>query len=91
MYVRSSWTIIVAGMLLCLPSIGCAPQYHWYGRGCSCIRYDYCPPTPLPYTTYCGCPTPVASCYALHEPLEVMHTSSATGSGAVIPLDPEGY
>jgi hypothetical protein len=27
----------------------------------ACIPYGYCPPAPLAYSGYCGCPTPVAS------------------------------
>jgi hypothetical protein len=54
--------LICAGLLLL--TVGCAPAYHAYRCDCSCLPYAYCPPAPLPYTTYCGCPTPVASCYA---------------------------
>ncbi|MEI6502756.1 MAG: hypothetical protein WCP21_17240 [Armatimonadota bacterium] len=55
-----SW-ISVGLLLLC---VGCAPAYHSYQCDCSCLPYGYCPPAPLPYTTYCGCPTPVASSYS---------------------------
>jgi hypothetical protein len=50
---------------LALLPVGCAPAYHAYRPGCyGCIEYGYCPPSPLPYTSYGGCPTPVASGYA---------------------------
>lgn len=46
-------------ILLVLVSVaGCAADYHRYS--CSGVSYDYCPPAPLPYTVYCGCPTPAA-------------------------------
>ena len=57
-----SCPLICVGLLLL--TVGCAPAYHSYRCACSCIPYDYCPPAPLPYTTYCACPTQVASCYA---------------------------
>lgn len=40
-----------------------------------CIPYDYCPPAPLPYTTYCACPTPVAAAGKWRSPL-VQHSAS---------------
>ena len=43
--------------------VGCARQYHWYECGCSCVNYNYCPPGPLPYSSYHSCPTPVAKSY----------------------------
>ena len=54
------WLLICVGLLFL--TVGCAPAYHSYRPACSCIPYDYCPPAPLPYPLYCGCPTPVASC-----------------------------
>ena len=38
---------------------GCAPAYHDYPGGC--VRYGYDPLPPMPYASYCGCPTPVAA------------------------------
>lgn len=40
---------------------GCAPGYHQCI--CPCIRYRYCPPAPLPYMVYGGCPTPAVAQY----------------------------
>jgi hypothetical protein len=38
---------------------GCAGSYHDYAGGC--VHCNYCPPPPLPYTTYgYGCETTVA-------------------------------
>lgn len=51
--------LICVGLLFL--TVGCAPAYHAYRSECSCVPYDYCPPAPLPYTTYCGCPTQMAS------------------------------
>ncbi len=54
--------LICVGLLFL--TLGCASAYHSYRCASSCIPYHYCPPAPLPYTMYCGCPTPVASCNA---------------------------
>jgi hypothetical protein len=40
---------------------GCARAHDQYRWGC--ITYGYCPPAPLPYASYCGCPTPLAEAY----------------------------
>lgn len=49
--------------LLALASLsGCAQAYQSYP--CGCIPYGYCPDRPLPYRTYSGCPTPIASSYS---------------------------
>jgi hypothetical protein len=53
--------IVVAGAVL--SAAGCAQQYHWYQGGDCCTPYSYCPPAPLPYAPYYGCPTPIASSY----------------------------
>ena len=52
----------VAGLLAVLALSGCAPAYNSYRDGC--VPYNHCPPPPLPYTSYSGCPTPVAERYA---------------------------
>ena len=59
-------------VVLAVLTAGCAPAYHSYR--CGSIRYDYCPPAPPPYITYCGCPTPAASGYAIRTV-----SSKATG------------
>lgn len=41
---------------------GCAGAYHAYPDGC--VQYGYCPPRPLAYTAYHGCPTPIAARFA---------------------------
>jgi hypothetical protein len=41
---------------------GCAAGYHRYP--CGCVPYGYRRPAPLPYASYCGCSTPIASSYA---------------------------
>ena len=48
-----------AALVLLLIIAGCAPAYHAYRRGC--VPYGYAAPPPLPYQTYHGCPTPVAT------------------------------
>jgi hypothetical protein len=53
---------------------GGAAAYHDYA--CGCPPYGYCPPSPLPYTGYCGCPTPAALHYG-HEPFGVGWTQRA--------------
>ena len=54
----------VLGILLAIALIiGCARQYHWYRCGCGCVDYRYCPPAPLPFTSYCNCSTPIADSY----------------------------
>ena len=58
---RNMAWIVVAGAVL--SAAGCAQQYHWYQGGNCCTPYSYCPPAPLPYTPYHGCPTPIASSY----------------------------
>lgn len=50
------------GLLVMTLLSGCAHAYH--ESPCGCVSYDYCPDPPLPYTSYSGCPTPVASSYA---------------------------
>ena len=65
-------------------TVGCAPAYHSYRCASNCIPYDYCPPAPLPYTMYCGCPTPVASCYANRDAL------SKPGNDAAVVLPEPG-
>lgn len=47
------------GITLLIATTGCAPAYHAYP--CGCVPYGYCPGSPLPYTGYCGCPTPWAA------------------------------
>lgn len=37
-----------------------------FGKGC-CPNYGYCKPNPMPYTSYCGCPTPKASEHAVRS------------------------
>jgi hypothetical protein len=49
--------------IVVLVSPGCARQYRWYRSACECVPYDYCPEAPLPFTNYCGCPTPTAIRY----------------------------
>jgi hypothetical protein len=60
---------------------GCAPAYHSYQCASHGIPYDYCPSAPLPYTLYCGCPTPVASCYANRDAL----AEGANDAAVVLP------
>lgn len=43
-------------LLILVGVAGCAADYHRYT--CPCVRYRYCPPAPLPYTVYGGCPSP---------------------------------
>lgn len=59
---RYPWIALVLLLAITL-IVGCARQYHWYRCGCDCVNYHYCPPAPLPYSPYCGCPTPVSSSY----------------------------
>jgi hypothetical protein len=49
--------------LLAFATLGgcCCRWVHCYRGGC--VPYDYVAPAPLPYTTYCGCPTPIAQEY----------------------------
>jgi hypothetical protein len=70
-------------LALLLGAIGCAAAYHDYP--CGCPPYGYCPPSPLPYTVYCGCPTPAAMHYG-HKPVLTNHVES--GSEAVDPSSP---
>jgi len=73
---------LAAGMLLA--AAGCAPAYYAYP--CGCVPYDYCPDPPLPYGTYCGCPTPWAAKFQRefaappNEDLRRQPRSSATPS-----------
>lgn len=48
-------------LLMAAIFVGCAPQYHKYA---DCVPYNHCPQPPLPYTTYDGCPTPLAERFA---------------------------
>ena len=65
------FTVLLAG--------GCARPYHWYRCG-GCVNYEYCPPAPLPYTFYDGCPTPVSNAY--HELLgSRLEVSAKRGDG----------
>lgn len=72
---------------------GCATAYHAYDDPCCCVRYQYCPRPPLPYTTYGGCPTPVAKCYGnvgmqnTSPTLEGLALSESTLDGSGIGLD----
>ena len=50
------------GLILLASLSGCASAYDSYP--CGAIPYGYCPDPPLPYSTYSGCPTPVASSYS---------------------------
>ena len=50
------------GLSLLTSLAGCAATYQSYS--CGCVPYGYCPDRPLPYRTYSGCPTPIASVYA---------------------------
>lgn len=52
---RTLWSLL--GVIL-LAAAGCAPAYHAYP--CGCVPYGYCPEPPLPFTDYCGRPTPRA-------------------------------
>jgi hypothetical protein len=54
-----AWLVTAAVLF----SPGCARQYRWYHNPCECIPYEYCPVAPMPFTDYCGCPTPTASRY----------------------------
>ena len=58
-FVPRTLVLLVGGLL----AGGCATAYHNYP--CGCVHYKHCPSPPLPYTTYCGCPTPVAKCYEM--------------------------
>lgn len=49
------------GLSLLASVAGCAQTYQSYS--CGCVPYGYCPDRPLPYRTYSGCPTPIASAY----------------------------
>jgi hypothetical protein len=74
---RHRW--VALGMLLAMALIfGCARQYHWYRCGCDCVNYNYCPPTPLPYSPYCSCPTPISSSY--HRTLQGASSAEAQGT-----------
>jgi hypothetical protein len=50
------WSWLAATLLTAM--LGCAPAYHAYP--CGCVPYGYCQEPPLPFTNYCGCPTPQA-------------------------------
>ena len=54
-----------AGLILLISLSGCAHAYHAYP--CGFVSYGYCPDPPLPYTSYAGCPTPVASGYVSRQ------------------------
>lgn len=50
-------------LLSCLGTVllgACAAAYRDYPCG---VHYRFCGERPLPYRTYCGCPTPVAKEY----------------------------
>jgi hypothetical protein len=82
LFVRRARYRIALGTLLATTIIfGCARQYHWYRCGCNCVNYNYCTPGPLPYTPYCGCPTPIANSY--------LRQVAQPGSGQVISEDQE--
>ncbi len=61
---RVFWPWLVA-VSLCM-TFGCASAYHAYP--CGCVPYGYCPGPPLPFTNYCGCPTPQAAKYRSAHP-----------------------
>ena len=66
---------------------GCATAYHQYPSGC--VSYGYCPPAPLPYATYSGCPTPVATTFEpTSAPLPFSHDHAAEESAAGDPSVP---
>lgn len=53
------------GLIAVISLSGCAHAYHAYQ--CGCVPYEYCPDSPLPYTVYSGCPTPIASRYVVPQ------------------------
>ena len=55
------------GMVLLSITAGCAPAYHAYP--CGGVPYGYCPESPLPFTNYCGCPTPRAAETRYEQPI----------------------
>ena len=55
-----SQVVLFGGLASLMLAGGCAHQYHWYQADGCCPQYEYCAPAPLPYSTYCGCPTPFA-------------------------------
>ncbi|MEX0702598.1 MAG: hypothetical protein WD069_10930 [Planctomycetales bacterium] len=88
---RSSRAIGALALTALLAAGGCAPQYHWYRGGGCCVGYGYCPPAPLPYTSYSGCPTPVASGYAWRQPMGAIATIPAADAGVPdAALEPDG-
>jgi len=63
---------LLGGSLL-LVTGGCASAYH--AHPCGCVPYCYCPPAPLPYASYCGCPTPLAASIDGEKQLEPVASS----------------
>jgi hypothetical protein len=51
--------LAVAFAVVTALSAGCAADYHAYSGGC--VPCVYCPPPPLPYTTYCACPSSIST------------------------------
>jgi hypothetical protein len=65
----------ILGLALVIGGLAGCHGTRGLGRGC-CPNYGYCKPNPMPYTSYCGCPTPKASQYAIRlregaNPVEV--------------------
>lgn len=76
----------VVVLSLCVSLTGCATAYRDYP--CGCLEYGYCPPPPLAYTAYSGCPSPLAATYSPvpHVPEVVPHPADDTsGSDATRP------
>jgi hypothetical protein len=66
----------LAVLSLCASLTGCASAYLDYP--CGCVEYGYCPPPPLAYTAYSGCPSPLAALYSPPPvPIDVAHFLSA--------------
>jgi hypothetical protein len=67
---------------------GGAPAYHAYP--CGCVPYGYCPEPPLPYTRYCGCPTPWAAKLRGEHPTAPAESAGDGRRGSLMRPRPEG-
>lgn len=56
-----------------LGAAGCAAAYHAYP--CGQVPYAYRPEPPLPYVSYCACPTPIAAEFGEKAGSDIMAAS----------------
>lgn len=75
-------------LAILIAAAGCAPAYHAYP--CGCVPYGYCPDPPLPYTSYCGCPTPWAAKFVREHPTTpVEHLDKKQSDKPTTPSQPK--